>query len=243
MNVVFMIDIQNDDRSKNTPYKLSQEVWKAWIEDKPDTELFVLNEPLFDDPNIRPNFYKMYFPQLMEATGQEWDKCLYVDSDTIPSPDLPNIFDVVGDKFGVVRNFGSCEWVVRSILNWRNNLFPEEPILNYSRYFNSGMMVFSKHHTEFFEKAQECFTENFAKIMGLVRLGCGIDQTMLNFLTRKHNVDMMWLPYEYNMQDLIRFEVPDDWPGYIWHFNAISNDPQNHHTNILMQTKANYLWR
>ena len=106
MNVVFMIDIQNDDRSKNTPYKLSQEVWKAWIEDKPDTELFVLNEPLFDDPNIRPNFYKMYFPQLMEATGQEWDKCLYVDSDTIPSPDLPNIFDVVGDKFGVVRNFG-----------------------------------------------------------------------------------------------------------------------------------------
>ena len=243
MNVVFMIDIQNDDRSKNTPYKLSQEVWKAWIEDKPDTELFVLNEPLFDDPNIRPNFYKMYFPQLMEATGQEWDKCLYVDSDTIPSPDLPNIFDVVGDKFGVVRNFGSCEWVVRSILNWRNNLFPEEPILNYSRYFNSGMMVFSKHHTEFFEKAQECFTENFAKIMGVVRLGCGIDQTMLNFLTRKHNVDMMWLPYEYNMQDLIRFEVPDDWPGYIWHFNAIPNDPQKHHTNILMQTKANYLWR
>ena len=50
---------------------------------------------------------------------------------------------MVGDKFGVVRNFGSCEWVVRSILNWRNNLFPEEPILNYSRYFNSGMMVFS----------------------------------------------------------------------------------------------------
>ena len=48
MNVVFMIDIQNDDRSKNTPYKLSQEVWKAWIEDKPDTELFVLNEPLFE---------------------------------------------------------------------------------------------------------------------------------------------------------------------------------------------------
>ena len=38
MNVVFMIDIQNDDRSKNTPYKLSQEVCKASIEDKTATE-------------------------------------------------------------------------------------------------------------------------------------------------------------------------------------------------------------
>ena len=51
------------------------------------------------------------------------------------------------------------------------------------------------------------------------------------------------VPTEIGDTFLMGFEVPEDWPGYIWHFNAIPNDPQKHHTNILMQTKANYLWR
>ena len=57
------------------------------------------------------------------------------------------------------------------------------------------------------------------------KLYCGTDQTPINFLLREHNIELKVLPYEFDMQDMMRLEVigPDMLHtrcGWIYHFNC-----------------------
>jgi len=61
------------------------------------------------------------------------------------------------------------------------------------------------------------------------------------------NIDMKFLPYEYNMQDLHRREaLNENMPylnmGYIFHFNAIPNNGDNSKTMYWMETTYNKLY-
>ena len=57
----------------------------------------------------------------------------------------------------------------------------------------------------YFRKNVSLKNINLLKIQNT--LYCGTDQTPVNFLLREHNIDLKILPYEYNMQDMHRFEV------------------------------------
>jgi hypothetical protein len=53
---------------------------------------------------------------LLEQSNIDVDKVLIVDADTIVRPRRqPNFFDVAEDKFCVVNNIGSYDWLFRSI--------------------------------------------------------------------------------------------------------------------------------
>jgi len=41
------------------------------------------------------------------------------------------------------------------------------------------------------------------------KFGVGTDQTPINFLLRKHNIDLKLLSYEFNMCDMIMREILD----------------------------------
>jgi len=55
----------------------------------------------------------------------------------------------------------------------------------------------------------------------------------LNFFVQKENIDYKQLGYEWNMQDMRRFEILDEELtftkiGWIYHFNGIPNDLRNY---------------
>ena len=68
----------------------------------------------------------------------------------------------------------------------------------------------------------------------------GTDQTPVNLLIGKENIDLKLFPYEYNMSDLNRKELLDDRLmfteiGWIYHFSGIPNNDGNKMTYYWMK--------
>ena len=65
------------------------------------------------------------------------------------------------------------------------------------------------------------------------KFSVGTDQPVLNFMVQSENVDYKQLGYEWNMQDLNRFELLDEEltftkVGWIYHFNGIDDNIRNY---------------
>ena len=116
--------------------------------------------------------------------------------------------------------------VCRSLENYSKLLF-EDFMFPYYKYFNSGVMVFNKNHKELFKSMQEFYQDQHERIKHVQdNYHVGNDQPVLNFfVNRDIPEDYKVLDYEWNMQDLTRFEVLGDDMlhtkyGYISHYNA-----------------------
>lgn len=221
-DIVVQIAINKSERSANQGYSISSKSWKKWC-DANNVELFSISDEVVSDLGYQWN--KLFILNILDIEEIDYNRVLYVDSDTIVHPKMPYIFDLVGDKFGVVRNFGCMDWVCRSIENCSDVLFNKSVSVSPFRYFNSGVMVFNKSHKKFFELVKDFYSENKGKLEDFQSLGVGKDQPILNYFTEIHNIEKEYLPYEYNMQDMNRFEVltPDMLHttfGWIYHFNG-----------------------
>mgnify|MGYP003147512572 FL=1 len=224
-NIVFMINVVHDQRSRNQNYEWSVKSWKDWCE-KNNAELFVLSDLLFELEYMAPQWYKIFIPDILEANGIEFDKVLYVDSDTIVHPNSPDFFQVSNTAFCAVKNFGTVDWVLRSLENYSKLVFDGYSFPWYE-YFNSGVFLFQKAHVKMFKELQDFYHANRDKLVHVqTEYGVGKDQPVLNFFVQKSkDIELKLLPYEYNMQDMPRFEVigPDMLHtkfGWIYHFNC-----------------------
>ena len=75
----------------------------------------------------------------------------------------------------------------------------------------------------------------------------GTDQTPVNILVHRNNIDMKLLPYEFNMNDMTRKEIlADDMLftkcGWIYQYNAIPNNEENKLTNYFMEKTYKYFY-
>lgn len=224
-NIIFMINIVHNERSKNQGYEWSIKSWKKYA-DKYNHDLFILDQFLFDTDYIKPQWYKIYILDLLEENKIDYDQVLYVDSDTIVHSNAPNIFDITDHKFCAIQNYGDMDWVLRSIENYSKFVF-NDFIFPFYKYFNSGVMVFNKKHKEFFTQIQEFYHNNHKLLVNMQNTyGVGNDQPVLNFFVNKElSDDYKILNYEWNMQDMTRFEVLGEDMlhtkyGYISHYNA-----------------------
>lgn len=224
-NVIFLINIVHNERSKNQGYDWSIKSWQKYAE-KYNHQIFVLDEPLFDPSIVKPQWFKMYILDVLEANEIDYDQVLYVDADTIIHTNAPDIFEHTENKFCAVRAIGDMDWILRSIENYSKYLF-EGFTFPFYKYFNSGVMVFNKKHREFFKSVQEFYHSNKEAIDQVQNtFHVGNDQPVLNyFVNRDIPDDYKVLGYEWNMQDMTRLEVitPDFLHtryGYISHYNA-----------------------
>ena len=168
----------------------------------------------------------MYILDILEANKIEYDQVLYVDSDTIVHDNAPDIFKITDRKFCAVRNYGCMDWLLRSLEVYSKFIF-ENYKLPYLKYFNSGLLVFNKTHTDFFKKMQDFYFGNLDKILYIQdKFELGNDQPVMNFLLDMHIPnEVKELGYEWNMQDMNRFEVlTEDMLhvkyGYVSHYNC-----------------------
>ena len=97
-NIIYMVNIVLDDRSKTQGYEWSIQSWKNWA-DKNNCELFVLDQPIYDVSEMKPQWHKLLAFDLLDNQSIDYDQILFVDSDTIVHPNCPNFFETSENKF------------------------------------------------------------------------------------------------------------------------------------------------
>ena len=107
-------------------------------------------------------------------------------------------------------------------------------------------MILNKNHRSFLEKVKQFYFENKKELVKMQETF--FTGTVLNFMCQIENLDMKFLQYEFNMQDLYRREaLTDNMPyidlGYIYHFNAIPNNKDNSQTIYWMEKTFNKLYK
>jgi SAM-dependent methyltransferase len=232
-NIVFIPDIDlGDDRNKSYSYSINS--WKHFC-DKYNCELVVWNDLLLPVEEMKITWQRYYMFDILEANHIDYDQILIVDADTIVHPDCPNFFNETDGKYSAVRNNGSFEWVRRSMDGFSKILFDDEVPFKVWDYINCGFQIVNKNHKEFFEYVRNYYLENQHDVQNAIsQVKAGTDQTIINFLLRKQNIELNYLSSCYNLQDLhskqLLFIHPQMWfedklifenCGYVFHFNAI----------------------
>ena len=222
-NVVFIPCIDDGD-GRNSPYQYSVKSWKHWCK-KNDCELVVFDQLMCPTSEMKITWQRYYVLELLENSGIEYDQVLMIDADTIVHPDCPNFFEMTDHKYVGVHNYGSMDWVLRSMENYSHYMFGNK-MFPYYEYINGGFQIMNKSHREFLQAVVKFYWDNKDALLKLQKqIWCGTDQTPINFLLREYNIDLKLLPYEYNMQDMTRFEVLGQdllhtRHGWIYHFNG-----------------------
>ena len=254
-NIVFIVDItlKGSQRevgrwaeTRSDPYVFCTKAWQKWC-DRNDCELFVLNEEVLPHAEMPVSWQRYYVFDLLEANGIEYDQIMYVDADTIPHPDCPNVFEMSDRKFCFVHNEGSYDWILRSIENYSKYFF-DGYMIPWTDYFDSGMLIFNKEHKEFFSEILNFFHDNRTNLLSVEKeWHAGTDQTPVNFLTHTLDIDYKKLPYEYNMCDMFRKELLDNDMtftkcGWIYQYNSIPNNVDDRLTFHWMERTYKHLW-
>lgn len=238
-NVVFIpnIDLGN---GRSNPYHYSIKSWKKWCEIN-DVELVEWTEPITDVSKFKITLQRYWVHDILEHNGIDYDQVLIVDADTIIHPNCPNFFNETDGKFGVVVNNGCYEWTTRSIKNWGDALFQDQPKVKPWEYFNGGFQITNKSHIPFYKEVQKYYWDNIDTInMWNDRIKAGTDQTIINYLRQLHDIDTTYMSESYNLQDLFRknlLHIPNhSWfedelrfieAGWVYHFNAIPKNPRD----------------
>lgn len=239
MNIIFIVNVDLKN-GRNNPYHLGIKSWDYWAR-KNNARVVELTDPIIDPDILRVNLHRYWAFDILEQNNIDFENVLLVDADTIVHPECPDFFVDSNNKMGVVINNGCYEWTKRSIIQWRDGLFPEMECVKTWHYFNSGFITLNKNHKQFLDKVKNFYLDNKDIIPELTKkIKAGTDQTIVNFLVKKYNVDVTYLPDCYNLQDLFRknlLHIPgNSWfsddlhyldCGWVYHFNAIPQNPRH----------------
>jgi hypothetical protein len=244
-NIIFMLDIDlkgeggkrySSERRKS--YEYSIDSWRQWS-NKNNCEMFVLNDLMYDNSEMGICWQRYYLFDILEVNNIDYDQILMVDADTIVHPDCPNFFEETNHEYSAVKTEGCHEWVFRSVWNYKAHIFKDMEMLKPWEYINAGFQIVNSKHKEFFKSITDFYWENKKNILHAQKeFSVGTDQTCINYLLKKHNIDVNVLPQCYNLQDLFKknllFTSGYSWwrdsliylfhSGYVYHFNAIPPD-------------------
>ena len=250
-NIVFMLNIKakNDGvltRDHASAFDYGVKSWKKWC-DKNDCELFVLNELLLDNDKMGICWQRYYLFDILEANEIEYNQILMVDADTIVHPDCPNFFEMTDGKLCGAQFDGSWDWVLRGIENYSKHIF-DGFMMPWKKYFDCGFIIVNESHRQFFQDIVSFYfthQDNLIEIQNTFHNGT--DQTPVNMLVHKKNIDMKLLSYEFNMNDMNRKEILSDDMlftkcGWVYQYNAIPNNKENKLTNYFMEKTYKYFY-
>ena len=225
--------------SRRAPYKYSNSSWKKWA-DRNNAEVFILKDALLPNKDMGICWQRYYLFDILEANEIDYDQILMVDADTIVHPDCPNFFKMTDNKFTGVHCDASYDWVCRSIENYSKYIF-EGHKMPFWEYIDCGFMVVNKKHKQFFSDIVNFYFKNKDNLIQMQEtFHVGTDQTPVNMLVHRNNIELKLLPYEFNMNDMNRKEILGDDMlftkcGWIYQYNAIPNNKDNKLTNYFME--------
>ena len=249
-NIIFIMDVDLQGStheslahrysdSRRAPYKYSINSWEKWVT-KNNAEVFILNDALMPNKDMGICWQRYYLFDILEANNIEYDQILMVDADTIVHPDCPNFFEMTERKFTGVHCDASYDWVCRSIENYSRYAF-DGFMSKFYNYIDCGFMIVNKHHKDFFNQIVSFYHQNSKNLRKIeTTFHVGTDQTPVNMLIERENINLKLLPYEFNMVDMNRKELLDDnlsftKIGWVYQFNCIPNNKDNQATYYWMK--------
>ena len=259
-NVVFVPNIKGKHWKDKvtTSYDLGAKSWEYWCE-KNDIIFIEWKEPVLD-PAVFPIIYQRdWVFDIQDHNNIDYDQVLIVDADTIVNPDCPNFFNETHNKFGVTINNGCYEWVTRSVRGWGEAMFPNEPLVKTYEYINTGFIIVNKKHKEFLDKVKELYLEKCDEIKShRDRIKASTGQTIVNFMLKKHKIEVTNLSESFNLQDLFKKNIivvdkqMQHWMedrlhfldcGWVYHFNAIPPNPMSRDVSYWMKRTYEELYK
>ena len=224
---------------------LSEKTWQYWC-DKHNYELVIYNKPSQEDLFKYRVTWQRWFDifNFLDEKNIKYDKILMTDACSMVKWDCPDMFDLVGDDLTATIDMDNLGWIYSSVQGYKS--FFNDFELDISRYINAGFVFFNKNHRELFKKLKTMYEENIETIINLQDniVNKGTDQTPLNYLIQKENVDVKFLPPPYRLSHLHRREAlghnwqlnEDNTPffikyAYVWVFSGFSKE----HRNKLME--------
>ena len=242
-DVVFIIAVKKDGQLK-PEYEIGIESWRRWCK-KNDVELFLLEQPVLPMEDMHIIWQRYFLFDIYDANEIKANQTLMVDADTIIHPDCPNFFNETENKYCMIHDDGSYDWVLRGMEHYSKYVY-NGAWFNYWEYGNSGFQIVNDKHRDCFQHMRDFYFENIENInMIQQKWGTGTDQTPLNFNLNLQNVDVKLLPYKYNMGCMIKKEVlAEDMLftkiGWIYHFNGIPNKDEQ--VPLWMKKTFDYLY-
>lgn len=246
-NIVFMTAVKVPGKeSRSAPYKFGIESFKRWCEAR-DYKLVVLDQELYPNDVMKPNFYRYFCFDLLENSGIEYDQILLTDADAVIHPNCPDFFKLTNRELTVTHTDGSYDWTIRSMENYAHEIFGQ--IFDLWKYFNAGFIVLNKNHRELLKSFTNFYLENQEKIRFVQeKYKTGTDQPLINhFVHNVFNIPVNILPYRYCMADLHSKNLLADDLLFtsiegIYQFNAIPNNIENKLTYHWMEKTYNKLY-
>lgn len=237
-HLIYIVAIDSDkSQFKNSDYaQYALLSWEFWCK-KNNVDLIVNRE---HDPRFT---FPIWNKELIYEIGKGYDKIGIVDSDTIISPDAPNIFDrFTEDEFCGVGDLCDLNWLLSSI-EGRKQFFPDIN-LDTSQYFNAGVLFFGSKHLKVFEDLLTLYLNNQDAIDSIK--GGGKEQTLLNYVVQNNGVKVRLLDPSWNLLSIHRKNMfTHNWQlnidptpyfikyAYIWHFTGF---PIEDRTRLMQQT-------
>ena len=246
-NVIFIPNIDLGD-GRNKCYQYSVDSWSHFAK-KHDCELLVWEDLLCPVEQMKITWQRYYMFDILDSNNIDYDQILMVDADTIVHPNCPNFFELTNNQYSVVKNNGSFEWTRRSMDGFSKLLFDGNVPFDVWDYFNCGFQIVNKSHRKFYEFVKKYYETNRLQVQSAIeQVRAGTDQTLLNFLVRQQGIQLNYLPIEYNLQDLYSKQllyIHDNcwWPdelifencGWVFHFNAIPQNPKGRDANYWLE--------
>lgn len=204
---------------------VTKQSWDHYC-DRHDIDFFAITEPQLD--NGTPHWFRYFIFDIKP----DYDRYLYVDSDIMVRWDAPNIFEQYKDlsKLHVVRDNSGLSWIWEGI-NAYKQLFGDVD-LDWERYFNSGVLLFSQEHKNLINSFKNFYIENIDEIFSFQKqVRKGFDQTPFNYFNAHNETEIEFMSEKYNLVHMARKEILQNYyfidMGWFWHFNGIPRDFQN----------------
>ncbi len=165
---------------------------------------FLSTECLVKGPHI---MFEKY--QLFHLLKNDYDRVLYLDADIMITPNAKNIFNEYSDLncLYAYDESDKTEWMDRDkyIHNEKDNL--EWPINKNGkkRYFNAGVMLFSKN---IFNQCLSSFL--LSDIPNWPEIWYFGEQTIVNYWITKNKIPFQSLDYSFNRMDLGNYDYEEN---------------------------------
>ena len=251
-NIVWWIGVKNPDHTEKYGgfdyFDYSRKTWEYWCK-KNDCLFVPFEEPVESNlKRFRINWQKIiYVFDEMDSRKIEYDQIALVDSTCMIKWNAPNFFELTGRRFTGWRDLENLRWLYESIEGYK--LFFDNFELDYTRYINSGFIIFNENHKEFINSFKQLYLDNIDAFINLQDniVKKGNEQTSLNYWLQIKGIDVnMELSQAFKLTHLHRKELfgynwqlnESDIPHFIkygnnWIFNGI---PKDQRTRIMGQT-------
>ena len=193
--------------------------WKKYC-DKHKLSLIYLTDTIRDDLKREDQIF--YIFDVLKANEIQYNQICLVSDNTLINSNTVNIFELTENKLTFAEWDSDFGYLLTQLEHYQKNFFNNKTV-DYSRFFDFGFFIVNKSHEKIFKNICE-FLHNKHNFVAL------------NFF---FDCEYKKLPYTYNMIDISRKEILDNFMfvklGNVYNFTGLSNK------NSIMSSVSNLL--